>query len=75
MEHNHATPVREEKSECHQYHDSTNSPLMVSMFSVLLHAINTTKNSIDDANTFAIVHFKNDVEAILIQRVSKKAYQ
>jgi len=46
MSHNHATAVREQKSERRKYHASINFPFMVSIFSTLLHAINT----IDDAD-------------------------
>jgi len=49
-QHNHATRVREEKPERRQYHASINFSLMVSMSSALLHAINTMKNTIDDAD-------------------------
>jgi len=50
MEHDHATPIREEKSERHQYHDSTNLSLMISLVFGLQRAGNTMKNTIDDAD-------------------------
>jgi len=43
MDHNHATPVGEEKSERRQYHDRTNLPLMVSLHFALQRAGNTKK--------------------------------
>jgi hypothetical protein len=45
MDHNHATSVREGKAETRQYHAKHNLPLMVSMFSASLHAINTMNNT------------------------------
>ena len=37
-------------TERHKYHDSINLPFMVSLVLTLLHAKNTMKNTIDDAD-------------------------
>ena len=47
MSDNYAALVREEKYERYQYHDCTDPPLMVSMFSALQRPINTIENIID----------------------------